>query len=314
MRRALAGRIAFALALVLLAYIGVFLLIEIAPGDPLEDQMVSGHTLARQREIRGLNASLPARLATRVARLAVLDLGTSLRYDQPVRPLVLARARATLQAGTAALLLALALGIPAGVAASRASSPLLRHGIATVSIVLLSLPALVVALVLTVVAADVGIPRLAVMVIALALPAAALLERLQARAMDAALAERCLDAARARGVPRATITWRHAWPLSLPAVLGVAGTLAGQMLSGALAIELVTSQSGLGLLTFEALQARDVNLAAGCAATVALIVALVIVAADALQLWLDPRVAVPGEARLAGEGRLADPAARATTP
>ena len=74
-------------------------------------------------------------------------------------------------------------------------------------------------------------------------------------------------------------------------MLGLAGTIAGQLLSGALAVELVTSRSGLGLLTFEALQARDMDLAAGCAGTVALIVGVVAVAADLVQAWLDPRVA-----------------------
>ena len=189
-----------------------------------------------------------------MARLAVLDLGTSLRYDQPVLTLVAQRATTTLQAGLAALLLALLIGVPAGVLASRSTSRFVRHGIAAVSILLLSIPALVVALLLAVIATSGGLPSFAVMVISLALPAAALIERLQARALDGVQHERCLDAARARGVPRRVITWRHAWPLSLPAVLGLAGTIAGQLLSGALAVELVTSRSGLGLLTFEALQ------------------------------------------------------------
>jgi peptide/nickel transport system permease protein len=78
----------------------------------------------------------------------------------------------------------------------------------------------------------------------------------------------------------------------LPAVLGLAGTIAGQLLSGALAVELVTSRSGLGLLTFEALHARDIDLAAGCAGAVALIVGLVAFSADVVQLWMDPRVAM----------------------
>ena len=172
------------------------------------------------------------------------------------------------------------------------TSRFVRHGIAAVSILLLSVPALVVALLLAVVSASGGLPSFAVMVISLALPAAALIERLQARALDAVQHERCLDAARARGVPRRVITWRHAWPLSLPAVLGLAGTIAGQLLSGALAVELVTARSGLGLLTFEALHARDLNLAAGCAGAVALIVGLVAFAADVVQVWMDPRIGI----------------------
>jgi peptide/nickel transport system permease protein len=289
MRRALAGRLVFAVALVLFAFVGAYLLTAAAPGDPLDDGMRSPEAIARMRARLGLDQPVFTRLATRVSRLAVLDLGTSIRYDQPVLTLVTQRTVSTLQAGVLALVLALAIGIPAGVAGSRARSPVVRHGIRIVSIVLLSLPALVVALVLAVIASGTGLPALVVMVVSLALPAAAIIERLQARAMDAVQHDICLDAARARGVPAARIAWRHAWPLSLSSVLGVIGVIAGHLLSGALAIELVTSRTGLGLLTYEALMARDFDLAAGCAAAAALLVGLATLAADMTQMWIDPR-------------------------
>lgn len=305
MRRFLAGRLAFALALVLLAYIGVYVLTGLGPGDVASDNMSSEARVVFERARLGLDRPVLERLATRLGRLATFDLGTSLRYDQPVLSLLVQRATSTVQAGAVALLLALAIGIPAGVLASRSSSRLVRHGIGTLSILLLSLPALVVALLLLLLTSGTGLPSFAIVVIALALPAAALLERLQARAMDGVLGDPCLAAARARGVPAGAITWLHAWPLSFPSVLGLAGVIGGQLLSGALAVELVAARSGLGLLTLEALQARDVDLAAGCAAAVALLVSLVTLTSDALHLWLDPRVSDEGDARAAGR-----PAAR----
>lgn len=289
MRRAIAGRLVFTMALVFLAFVGAYLLTAVAPGDPLAEGLRSRERTEATRERLGLNEPIPVRLATRLSRLAVLDFGTSLRYDRPVLTLVTQRMASTMQAGVLALLLALAIGIPAGVAGSRAKWPLLRNTIRIVSISLLSMPALVVALVLAVLASGTGVPALAVMVIALALPAAAVIERLQARAMDAVQHDICLDAARARGIPAARITWRHAWPLSLSSVLGVVGVVAGHLLSGALAIELVTARSGLGLLTYEALMARDFDLAAGCAAAAALLVSLATLAADVAQMWIDPR-------------------------
>lgn len=296
MLRALAGRLLFALALVLLAFAGVYVLTALAPGDPLAggDGLQSSAALAAERARLGLDQPVVTRLGTRLARLATLDLGTSIRFGRPVLALVAERAASTVQAGGAALLLAVLIGIPAGVLASRTRHALVRQAIAGVSIVLLSLPALVVALLLAVVAASAGIPAFAVMTVSLALPAAALLERLQARAMDQAMGEPCLQAARARGVPGRVITWRHAWPLSLPSVLGVAGIIAGHLISGALAIELVTARSGLGRLTFEALMARDLDLAAGCAGAAALLVGIATFAADALHLWIDPRTAGGG--------------------
>lgn len=289
MRRVLAGRIVFALALVAIAFVGAYVLTALAPGDALDEGLRSSASLAAERARLGLDQPLLSRLGSRLLRLSMLDLGTSLRYDQPVLSLVMQRTGATLQAGVIALVLALAIGIPAGVLGSRARSGLVRRAIAATSIALLSLPALVVALVLAVVASSLRLPSLVVMVVSLALPAAALIERLQSRAMDAVEHETCLRAAQARGLPASTVTWRHAWPLSLSSVLGVIGIVAGHLLSGALAIELVTARSGLGLLTYEALMSRDFDLAAGCAAAAALIVGLATLGADLVQAWVDPR-------------------------
>lgn len=289
MRRVLAGRIVFALALVAIAFVGAYVLTALAPGDALDEGLRSRASLAAERARLGLDQPLLSRLGSRLLRLSMLDLGTSLRYDQPVLSLVVQRTAATLQAGVIALVLALAIGIPAGVLGNRARSRLVRRAIAATSIALLSLPALVIALVLAVVGSSLRLPSLAVMVVSLALPAAALIERLQSRAMDAVEQETCLRAARARGLPASTVTWRHAWPLSLSSVLGVIGIVAGHLLSGALAIELVTARSGLGLLTYEALMSRDLDLAAGCAAAAALLVGLATLGADLLQAWVDPR-------------------------
>ena len=296
MLRALTGRVVFAVAMVLAAFVGAYLLVDLAPGDVVGDRGigVSRQAVERERERFGLDRPLPARVGTRLARLAVLDLGTSIRYNRPVRTLVLARSVPTIQAGAAALALALALGIPAGVLAARTRRAAIARTIAIVSIALLSLPALVIALVLAAIGSAARLPDFALMVISLGLPAAALFERLQARAMHAALTETCLQAARARGVPAHAITWRHAWPLSLPPVLGLVGVVASHLLSGSLAIELVTNRPGLGRLTIDALLYRDLDLAAGCAGAAAFIVGAATLAADALQLWLDPRLLADG--------------------
>ncbi|MGI8673394.1 MAG: ABC transporter permease subunit [Luteitalea sp.] len=291
MLRALAARLVFAVLLVVLAFAGAYVLIAAAPGSDQvgADEGLSRDQRARERARLGLDRPVTIRVADRLRRLAVLDLGTSRQYGRPVRSLVIERASATVQAGLLALLLAVALGIPAGVVATRTRWPALRQLIATVSVALLSMPPLVLALALAAAAATTAVPSLLVTVVALALPAAALLERLQARALSEALQERCLHAARARGVPDRRVTWRHAWPLSVPAVLGVGGVIGSHLVSGSLAVELVTSRPGLGLLTSQALMTRDADLAAGCAGAAALLVGAVTFAADALQLWLDPR-------------------------
>ena len=87
---------------------------------------------------------------------------------------------------------------------------------------------------------------LALPAIALALPIAASLERLQSQAMHDALAEPSVRAALARGCSFRRVVWRHALRLSLKPVLAIYGVIVGSVLSGSFAVEIVTSWPGLG--------------------------------------------------------------------
>jgi peptide/nickel transport system permease protein len=109
--------------------------------------------------------------------------------------------------------------------------------------------------------------------LALALPIAATLERLQSQSMTEVIEQPFVAAARARGVPDGTIVWRHAWPVSLRPVCAILGVAIGTLLSGSFVVEYVTSWPGLGRLMYEALRARDIYLVAGCAAAGSLFLA-----------------------------------------
>jgi peptide/nickel transport system permease protein len=130
----------------------------------------------------------------------------------------------------------------------------------------------------------------AVPTLALALPLAAGLERLQSQATAEAMTAPDLAAAAARGVPPARLVWVHAARQSLRPVLGVYGIVVGSLFSGSLAVEVVTSWPGLGRLTYEALVSRDLYLLAGCALAGATFIALGNLAADLLRALADPRV------------------------
>ena len=126
--------------------------------------------------------------------------------------------------------------------------------------------------------------------LALAIPMAASLERLQSQAIESASRERFVAASRARGVDRLRSIFRHAWPVSLRPVLGFYGVMIGSLFSGSFVVEVVTSWPGLGRLMFEALRARDLFLVAGCAATGAFFLAAGTLVADLLLAYTDPRV------------------------
>jgi peptide/nickel transport system permease protein len=129
--------------------------------------------------------------------------------------------------------------------------------------------------------------------VALAIPIAATLERLQSQAIREALVEPSIRAALGRGCSHRRVVWRHALRLALPPVLAVYGVLVGSVLSGSFAVEVVMSWPGLGALMYEALVARDLFLVAGCAAAGAAFLALGVLGADVALALADPRIGQP---------------------
>jgi peptide/nickel transport system permease protein len=126
--------------------------------------------------------------------------------------------------------------------------------------------------------------------LALALPFAAALERLQSRSIADALRDPSILAARARGVPLRRVVWHHAWRLSLEPVLAVYGVMIGALISGSFVVEYVMTWPGLGRLMYDALVSRDANLVAACAATGTAFLAAGILAADIALAAVDPRL------------------------
>ncbi len=126
--------------------------------------------------------------------------------------------------------------------------------------------------------------------LAIALPIAAGLERLQSRAIRDALGDPCILAALARGVPRERVVWRHALRLGLKPVLAIYGIVIGSVLSGSFVVEIVMSWRGLGDLMYQALEARDLYLVAGCAAAGSCGLALGGLLSDLALVAVDPRI------------------------
>ena len=233
--------------------------------------------------------------------------------------LVRERAGNTALLALAALILATVLGVAGGFVTGAGDRGVLGSLVRVTSLVLLSVPPLITSLVLLMVAARTGwlpvggmgnpsdadplLTKLAIVArhlivpaLSLALPLAALVERLQAQALREALGRPAVTAARARGLPRARVVGRHAWRLSLGPLLAIYGILVGSLFSGSFAVELVTSWPGLADLMRQALVARDTYLVAGCAAAGAVFLAAAVLAADVMHAALDPRVEI-GSAR-----------------
>jgi ABC-type dipeptide/oligopeptide/nickel transport system permease component len=287
-----------ALLLVFAVTSGALLLARLAPGDYASQPGLSPEQMAAERHRLGLDRPLREQYLGWLKRSLTLDLGESFQYQRPVLGLVRERGANTARLAIAALIVATLLGIPSGIfSGSRGGIP--ARLIGGVSLVLLSVPPLISSLILITIAARTGWlpvagmdgPRhFVVPTLALALPFAALLERLQSQSIGDALNRPAASAARARGVPVSRIIWRHAWRQSLGPILAIYGVIIGSLFSGSFIVEWVTSWPGLGRLMLDALNARDTYLVAGCAAAGAAFLAAGILAADVAHAMLDPRI------------------------
>lgn len=305
----LARRVARALLLVLTVASAAMLLVHLAPGDAFSALDVDPAIAAAERRRLGLDQPFLAQYTSWLGRLLALDFGDSVRFHRPVSALLAERMGNTLVLGAVALLVALGLGLPAGVLTASRRPALAARGIGAASLLLVSMPPLITALLLLFAAARAGwlqtggletgagalallgsaVRYLPLPALALALPVAASLERLQSQALGEALRHPAITAARARGLSARRTTWVHAWRLSLRPVLGILGIVIGTVLSGSFAVEIVMDWPGLGDLMYEALVARDVHLAAGCAAVGAGLLSVGLLAADVALALSDPR-------------------------
>ena len=287
-----------ALVLVFATTSGALLLAQLAPGDYASDIGRSAEEIAAERRRLGLDRPVAEQYTRWLRRTLAFDLGESFKYQRPVTQVVGERAVNTALLATAALAVATLLGIPWGVITGtrRGLVPRLLRG---VSLLFLSLPPLISSIVMLAIAARTGwLPvsgmggpsHFVIPTLALALPIAALLERLQSQSIGESLRRPSTIAARGRGVPEARIVWRHGWRQSLGPVLAIYGVIVGSLFSGSFAVEIVTSWPGLGQLMQEALMARDTYLVAGCAAAGAAFLAAGILAGDLAHALTDPRV------------------------
>lgn len=315
MRRYLLRRGLFALLLIFVVSSGALILTLLAPGDftTQESFETDEPTRARLRAELGLDKPVLTQYFSWLRQALRLYFGYSMLYSRPVADLLAERAGNTAILALVALVIATGVGIPLGVVTGTRPKSVIARVVRGVSLLLLSIPPLLSSLLLLLVAARTGwLPtggmssaavadaawgiwlrdlahHVPLPALALTLPMAATLERLQSQALMDASREPFVQAARARGLSLDGVMWRHAWRASLAPVLGLYGLMIGSLFSGSFVVEVVTAWPGLGRLMYDALRARDLHLVAGCAAAGALFLAIGTFIADVLLVIADPR-------------------------
>ncbi len=294
-----------------------FLLIHIAPGDPIVALAGEYGNAAYYEEMRakfGLDRPLPEQLVTYLANLARGDLGHSYTYGQPVVQVILVRTPTTLLLMGTALLLATPVGIGLGLLSASRPHGLMDTAVTILLLVGYALPVFWLAQMMIYVFAlqggwfpvqgltnareqytgwrlvlDIG-HHLTLPVVALAAQQIALVGRLTRSELLDLLQQPYILAAHARGLPHRRVQVKHGLRNALLPIVTVIGGRVGFLFAGAVLTETVFAWPGLGRLLLEATLARDFPILMGMLILVSLTVILANLLTDVTYAWLDPRI------------------------
>ncbi len=281
----------------------VFLLIHLVPGDPVEQMLGEGARAGDLQALRhqyGLDQPLGTQYILYWRGVFHGDLGASIRLHDSVAHLLLLRYPYTFVLTVAALVIALALALPAGITAALHRGRSADQLLGVVSLFGLSFPSfalgpILILLVsirlgwLPVSGAD-GPAYLVLPAVTMGSSLAAILTRMVRTAMLEELGQDYIRTARAKGLPERTVVYRHALRNALIPILTLVGLQFGALLAGAIVTEMIFSWPGVGRLTISAISNRDYALVQGCLLAVGLTYVLVNLLTDVLYLLVNPRI------------------------
>jgi peptide/nickel transport system permease protein len=312
------GRIVQAIPLMAVVVLLVFFLLQLIPGDPVQAMVgqypVPPEFRAAIESHYHLNDPLPVRLLQYFTNLLHGDIGYSFQMQRPVLDLVLERAPRTLLLAGAGF----AIGIPIGVAIGTISATTTHRSVdrfwTTATLIAYAIPGFWLGQILVIVFAmhfgwlptqgmaplisrSSGFAWFLERARYLALPAityaiyeATRAARLMRAGVVETLGQGYIVTARAKGLSRRAIIWRHVLRNSSLPVVTVMGYAFGVAMGGAVLIETVFSWPGIGLLLIDAIRARDNQTIVGVVLFISFAVILMNLIVDLLYCALDPRI------------------------
>ncbi len=315
-RDSFAGRLLGLALTLLLVSLGIFLLLEVLPGDPAAIMLGTSaqpDTLAALRHRMGLDAPAAVRYAAWLAGLVTGDLGQSYSYGVPVSRLIADRLAVTGPLTLLALVLVIVTALPLGAAAAASASASGRRGwldhfASAYAQLGIAVPNFWIGLMLILAislrfgwlpaggfagwsaGAWPAMRGLILPAIALALPQSAVLTRVTRGAVLEVLDEDFVRTARAKGLSRSQALWRHAVPNALVPVVTVFGLQLSFLIAGAVLVENVFNLPGMGRLAYQALAQRDLVVIMDVVMMFSATVIVVNWGVDLLYPRLDPRL------------------------
>ena len=289
----------------------IFACIEIVPGDPASFMLgvnAQPDTVNALREELGLNTSHMQRYVSWISGLLKGDLGTSYTYRSPVSDIVADRLQVSVPLALYALTLTILIAFPVGVLAAAWRGSAVDLFVMGVTQLGIAVPNFWFAILMVIVFAinlgwfsaggfpgwDAGIlaviKALTLPAVALALPQASILARVMRSSLLDTLSEDYIRSARAKGLSRRQVMWRHALRNAMIPVLTIIGLQFSFLLAGAIIIENVFFLPGLGRLVFQAITQRDLIVVESVVMLLVFAVVLVNFLVDLAYAWVDPRL------------------------
>ena len=313
--------------------LAVFLLLRFIPGDPaivLAGERATPDQVAALREQLGLNKPLLFQYFAFLGNLLQLDFGNSLISGIPVIDEIQTHWTATFELAIAAMLIAITIGIPAGVMAAVRKNRWLDQVLMAGSLLGVSIPVYWLGLLLVYLFAvtlnwlppsgrigiesglnfqpitgfyvldsllRLNLPVFSDVVSHLVLPALtlstipfAIVARITRSAMLDVLNQDYIRTAKAKGVPDRLVIFRHALKNALLPINTTIGLQFGTLLGGAILTETIFSWSGIGSWIYDGILARDYPVVQGGVVFIAVVFVVINLLVDLSYAWVDPRI------------------------
>jgi peptide/nickel transport system permease protein len=295
-----------------------FIITRIIPGDPASVMLGPQASVEDVKELReelGLNDPLHVQFFHYMKDLLTGDLGVSLTYNEPVIGLILERFPNTLILSFSALLIAILIGVPAGIIAAYKQNSLIDYAVMLVSLIGVSMPIFWLGVMLVLYfsvhlgwlpATGMGSPEdgmlsflkyLILPSITLATIPMANFARITRSSMLEVISQEYIKTARAKGLSEFLVVCKHAFKNALTPILTVLGMQISMMLGGAVLTETIYSWPGMGRLIVDAIEKRDFVVVQGTVLFIAVIFILVNLLVDILYKVVNPKINYSAEKR-----------------
>lgn len=307
----LVRRLAQLIPVLFVVSVALFVLLQVLPGDPtvaVLGQEATAEQRAALRSELGLDRPLASQYVSYAWGVVQGDFGNSYITGESVLAVLGQRLPVTVELGFLALLLAVALGVPAGVFAalrrrSKADNALTGVGVAALAtphFYLAALLILVFAVELQLLPSSgytpfttdplANLQYLLLPTITVGLSIAAVTMRQTRASMLSSLGEEFVRTAVATGLSRRRVVLVYALRNAIVPVVTVVGLQVGALVSAAVITETIYTLPGLGSLIVSSIFSRDLPVVQGAVLVVVVFVLLINLLTDLVYAWLDPRI------------------------